>query len=168
MAKHVAGSPVSIGRPTPNNSVYILDKADLRTVPPGAIGVMWAGGAGVTRGYVGLEAKTRESYIPDPFADDGYGSLVETHVFCAKMLIVSVHTCIARATWAGGDKMATLRFWVAQTTRSRSRYVGAVSAQQGPFDRHVKSDNSRGSAWSWTACLRRWRPLRGWLEQPRC
>ena len=70
MSKHVAGEPISIGRPTPNNSVYILDK-DGRPVPLGVAGVMWAGGHGVTRGYVGLESKTKETYIPDPFANDG-------------------------------------------------------------------------------------------------
>ncbi|KAG5980431.1 hypothetical protein E4U55_004032 [Claviceps digitariae] len=70
MSKHVVGEPISIGRPTPNNSVYILDK-DGRTVPVGVAGVMWAGGHGVTRGYVGLESKTKETYIPDPFANDG-------------------------------------------------------------------------------------------------
>lgn len=70
MSKHQAGVPISIGRPTPNNSVYILDK-DGRPVPMGVAGVMWAGGHGVTRGYVGLESKTKEAYIPDPFANDG-------------------------------------------------------------------------------------------------
>ncbi|KAK2600027.1 hypothetical protein QQS21_005261 [Conoideocrella luteorostrata] len=70
MSKHVAGEPISIGRPTPNNSVYILDK-DGRPVPVGVAGTMWAGGHGVTRGYVGLESKTKEAYIPDPFTNDG-------------------------------------------------------------------------------------------------
>ena len=70
MSNHVAGEPISIGRPTPNNSVYILDN-DGRPVPVGVAGVMWAGGHGVTRGYVGLESKTKETYIPDPFANDG-------------------------------------------------------------------------------------------------
>ncbi|KJZ77824.1 hypothetical protein HIM_03001 [Hirsutella minnesotensis 3608] len=61
---------VSIGRPTPNNTVYILDDAG-EPVAEGVPGVMWAGGHGVSRGYVGLQAKTSESYIPDPFLDDG-------------------------------------------------------------------------------------------------
>ncbi|QPH19263.1 hypothetical protein C2857_004451 [Epichloe festucae Fl1] len=70
MSKHVVGEPISIGRPTPNNSVHILD-SDGRTVPVGAAGVIWAGGHGVTRGYVGLESKTKEAYVSDPFANDG-------------------------------------------------------------------------------------------------
>ncbi|OAA38829.1 AMP-dependent synthetase/ligase [Metarhizium rileyi] len=70
MSKHVAGEPISIGRPTPNNSVYILDN-DGQPVPVGVAGVMWAGGHGVTRGYVGLESKTKATYIPDPFVNDG-------------------------------------------------------------------------------------------------
>ncbi|KAM4058937.1 AMP-binding enzyme [Hirsutella rhossiliensis] len=75
MSRHVAGDPVSIGRPTPNNSVYIVDDAG-EPVPVGVPGVMWAGGHGVSRGYVGLESKTSESYIPDPFVDDG------SHMYC--------------------------------------------------------------------------------------
>ncbi|KAM4055858.1 AMP-binding enzyme [Hirsutella rhossiliensis] len=70
MSKHLPGTPVSIGRPTPNNSVYILD-GNGRPVPIGQPGMMWAGGRGVSRGYVGLEAKTKESYVPNPFVIDG-------------------------------------------------------------------------------------------------
>ncbi|KAF4959947.1 hypothetical protein FGADI_1450 [Fusarium gaditjirri] len=40
-------------------------------VPMGAAGVMWAGGRGVSRGYIGLEEKTAEKYKPDLFANDG-------------------------------------------------------------------------------------------------
>lgn len=70
MSKHVVGEDLSIGKPTPNNSVYILD-SDLNRVGPGVLGAMWAGGHGVSRGYVELEDKTKESYILDPYADDG-------------------------------------------------------------------------------------------------
>ncbi|KAK5991327.1 Adenylate-forming reductase [Cladobotryum mycophilum] len=70
MQKHIVGDGLSIGRPTPNNNVYILGHNG-EPVPVGVPGVMWAGGHGVSRGYVGLEAKTNESYIPDPFALDG-------------------------------------------------------------------------------------------------
>ncbi|UKZ72079.1 uncharacterized protein TrAtP1_013017 [Trichoderma atroviride] len=70
MQKHIVGDGLSIGRPTPNNNVYILDDNG-SPVPVGEPGTMWAGGYGVSRGYVGLEAKTKESYIPDPFTNDG-------------------------------------------------------------------------------------------------
>ncbi|PNY29399.1 Nonribosomal peptide synthetase 5 [Tolypocladium capitatum] len=70
MSRHVVGEPISIGRPTPNNTVYILDD-DGAPVPVGMAGVMWAGGHGISRGYVGLESKTREAFIPDGFANDG-------------------------------------------------------------------------------------------------
>ncbi|KAF4987927.1 hypothetical protein FDECE_15248 [Fusarium decemcellulare] len=70
MQRHIVGQELSIGQPTPNNNVYILDKDD-KPVSMGATGVMWAGGQGVSRGYVGLEDKTAEKYRPDPFANDG-------------------------------------------------------------------------------------------------
>jgi non-ribosomal peptide synthetase component F len=78
MSRHLVGQPLSIGTPTPNNTVYILNDA-LEPVTMGAPGIMWAGGAGITRGYVGLEAKTRECYLLDKFANDGYETL-SSHV----------------------------------------------------------------------------------------
>lgn len=68
--RHHAQAPLSIGRPTPNNSVYILDE-DLIPVPPGAMGVMWAGGAGISRGYLNLPSLTRQRFVPDPFFENG-------------------------------------------------------------------------------------------------
>lgn len=61
-----AGDLLTIGAPTPNNTVYILDEA-LRPLPIGATGEMWAGGACVTAGYVGNDALTADRYRPDPF-----------------------------------------------------------------------------------------------------
>ncbi|KAI5465052.1 hypothetical protein BGZ63DRAFT_412462 [Mariannaea sp. PMI_226] len=70
MHKHRPHQPLSIGAPTPNNNVYILnDRNELTEV--GEIGVMWAGGVGVTRGYVGLPEKTAERYVHDPFLNNG-------------------------------------------------------------------------------------------------
>ncbi|WP_328993582.1 amino acid adenylation domain-containing protein [Kribbella sp. NBC_01245] len=57
---------LTIGRPVPNTTVYILDD-ELRPCPIGEIGEMWAGGACVTDGYLGNEALTAERYRPDPF-----------------------------------------------------------------------------------------------------
>ena len=57
---------LTIGAPTPNNTVYILDD-DLRPLPFGARGVMWAGGDCVTAGYLANPALNAERYKPDPF-----------------------------------------------------------------------------------------------------
>ncbi|KAG8360258.1 hypothetical protein FVEN_g1908 [Fusarium venenatum] len=70
MHKHTVGKELSIGRPTPNNRVYVLDDEGKPT-PMGTVGVMWAGGLGVSRGYIGLDDKTAERYKPDPFSKDG-------------------------------------------------------------------------------------------------
>ncbi|KAF6755967.1 nonribosomal peptide synthetase 12 [Ephemerocybe angulata] len=70
MQLHIPGKPLSIGGPTPNNTVYILDQ-DLVPVPIGSPGVMWAGGAGITRGYINLPKLTQDRYRRDPFANDG-------------------------------------------------------------------------------------------------
>lgn len=67
---HVVGTPITIGGPTPNNNVYILDE-QMQPVPIGQMGIIWAGGAGITQGYVDLPEKTAEKYKLDPFTNDG-------------------------------------------------------------------------------------------------
>ncbi len=64
------GKPVTIGRAVPGYRVHLLDDG-LRPVPRGEVGEICIGGAGVARGYVGLPERTRERFVPDPFAPDG-------------------------------------------------------------------------------------------------
>lgn len=67
MEPHKSGKAVlSIGRPTPNNTVYILDE-NLQPLPIGETGEMWAGGDCVTDGYLANPELTAERYRPDPF-----------------------------------------------------------------------------------------------------
>ncbi|KAF5387183.1 hypothetical protein D9615_001581 [Tricholomella constricta] len=68
--RHSPGDTLGIGVPTPNNTVYILDE-HMKPVKIGDVGIMWAGGAGITRGYLNLAAKTAEVYKLDPFLNDG-------------------------------------------------------------------------------------------------
>ncbi|KAF2128253.1 acetyl-CoA synthetase-like protein [Dothidotthia symphoricarpi CBS 119687] len=68
--RHVPGEPLSIGRPLPNITCYILDDAG-EPVPFGQRGTLWVGGAGVSRGYIDLPLTTAEKYCPDKFANDG-------------------------------------------------------------------------------------------------
>ncbi|KAH9922827.1 nonribosomal peptide synthetase 12 [Epithele typhae] len=67
---HTPGEFLSIGAPVPNTNVYVLDE-DMRPCPIGQAGVMWAGGACVSKGYVNLPDKTAERYKRDPFVNDG-------------------------------------------------------------------------------------------------
>ena len=94
---------MNIGSPTPNNNVYILDE-HMVPVPIGRPGVMWAGGAGITRGYVDLPDKTAERYKIDPFTNDGYVGLVYIE-FSILSSILGV-SCSIRETWGDGVLMA--------------------------------------------------------------
>ncbi|KAK0185262.1 AMP-binding protein [Armillaria mellea] len=71
MHRHVPNTTLSIGKPTPNNSIYILDEY-LRPVPVGTTGIMWAGGDGVSKGYLGLDDLTSKRFLADPFFKGGY------------------------------------------------------------------------------------------------
>jgi len=55
-----------IGKPIANARIYLLD-AHLQWVPPGAIGELYIGGAGVSRGYLNQPDLTAERFIDDPF-----------------------------------------------------------------------------------------------------
>ncbi len=61
---------LTIGKPTPNNTVYILNEK-MEPCAIGEIGEMWAGGDCVSAGYIGNEALTNERYVPDPFLGNG-------------------------------------------------------------------------------------------------
>ncbi|KAM7193960.1 putative Nonribosomal peptide synthetase [Rhypophila sp. PSN 637] len=67
---HKAGGPLTIGKPNPNTTLYILDDAE-NPVKIGEPGLMWVGGAGVSRGYLNLPELTAKRYKPDKFANDG-------------------------------------------------------------------------------------------------
>ena len=66
--------PPAIGRPLWNTQLYVLGPQS-GLVPKGAIGELYIGGAGVSRGYVGRPALTRDRFIENPF---GEGKLYRT------------------------------------------------------------------------------------------
>jgi len=57
---------VPIGRPIANTACYILDE-HLMLSPIGAVGELYIGGDGVTRGYLNRADLTAERFIPNPF-----------------------------------------------------------------------------------------------------
>ncbi|MFT7839284.1 amino acid adenylation domain-containing protein [Saccharothrix sp. BKS2] len=61
-----APAPVRLGPAVRGTSLHVLDPL-MRPVPPGVIGELHIGGAGVARGYHGLPAQTADRFRPDPF-----------------------------------------------------------------------------------------------------
>jgi amino acid adenylation domain-containing protein len=66
-ATPVEGATVPIGRPVSNTRVHVLD-ADLRPVPAGAWGELYAAGDGLARGYLDQPAETAAVFLPDHLA----------------------------------------------------------------------------------------------------
>lgn len=62
--------PVTIGRPIPNYSCYVVDE-NLQLVGPGVEGELLIGGPGVARGYLQRDELTAEKFIENPFRSDG-------------------------------------------------------------------------------------------------
>jgi amino acid adenylation domain-containing protein/non-ribosomal peptide synthase protein (TIGR01720 family) len=69
-------SVVPLGRPLANTQVYVLGR-QLEVLPPGVVGELYLGGAGVARGYLGRAELTAEKFVPDPYGAAG-GRLYRT------------------------------------------------------------------------------------------
>ena len=66
---------VSIGRPLPNLTLYILDR-HLQLVPIGVPGEIGVSGVGVGAGYWRNEEKTRTAFVANPFASLQRGEVI--------------------------------------------------------------------------------------------
>jgi amino acid adenylation domain-containing protein len=68
---------IPIGRPIPNQRVYLLDRFGA-PVPLGATGEIYVGGAGIARGYLNRTELTEERFKRDPFAGDANARMYRT------------------------------------------------------------------------------------------
>ncbi|MBV1871344.1 MAG: amino acid adenylation domain-containing protein [Gammaproteobacteria bacterium] len=57
-----------IGRPIPDNQLYILDDVG-SLCPMGVPGEIHVGGGGVTKGYLNRDALNKERFVPNPFSN---------------------------------------------------------------------------------------------------
>jgi amino acid adenylation domain-containing protein/non-ribosomal peptide synthase protein (TIGR01720 family) len=67
MGRRERGGVATIGRVLPGSQLYLLDQ-DGQPVPPGVVGEIYLGGAGVARGYLGRPDLTADRFGPDPFS----------------------------------------------------------------------------------------------------
>ena len=68
---------VTIGRPLPGRTVYVLDQAG-QAVPVGAVGELYVGGELLARGYLNRPELTDERFVSNPFDPGGKGRLYRT------------------------------------------------------------------------------------------
>ncbi|MFG2027200.1 amino acid adenylation domain-containing protein [Streptomyces sp. NPDC048825] len=68
---------INLGGPVGATTLHVLDDA-MAPVPPGVIGELYVGGAGVARGYVGRGGLTAERFVPDPFSRTAGARLYRT------------------------------------------------------------------------------------------
>jgi amino acid adenylation domain-containing protein len=68
---------VPIGRPIANTQVYVLDR-NQRLVPPGLVGEIFLGGAGIAQGYLNLPELSAERFVEDRFGAIANAKLYRT------------------------------------------------------------------------------------------
>ena len=64
---------VPIGKPVGGAILRVLDSR-MRLVPRGAVGELFLGGMGLSRGYLGRPEMTAERFVPSSFPEDGPGA----------------------------------------------------------------------------------------------
>ncbi len=77
MGGNTSSESVPIGRPLPNRSIYILDRAGA-PIPIGVSGELHIGGDLLARGYLNRPELTAERFIPNPFSDEPGARLYKT------------------------------------------------------------------------------------------
>jgi non-ribosomal peptide synthetase component F len=111
---HSPGVPLSIGKPLPNTTCYILDENE-QPVPIGKKGTIWVGGAGVTQGYINLPELTSNRYKPDKFRKNGYVPLIS--YFRGNPLTYPGLRCLIQVTSDTGMKVEACRYLVVKTIK---------------------------------------------------
>ncbi|RAY12588.1 adenylation domain-containing protein [Actinomadura craniellae] len=129
----LGGGAVPVGRPLPGVTMHVLD-GSLRPCPPGEVGELCIGGAGVALGYLNAPALTAQKFVDDPLR----GSL-EIHTGAVDHPVLLRTGDLARTTPGGEialvgrtDQMVKIRGF-----RVETREVELALRQAAPVDQVV-------------------------------
>ncbi|RAK98120.1 putative hybrid PKS/NRPS enzyme EqiS-like protein [Aspergillus ibericus CBS 121593] len=78
--EEAADEIIPAGRSLPNYSLYVVDRA-MKPLPVGMPGEICIGGAGVSQGYLGLDAMTQDRFSADAFAPQAWTSQGWTRMY---------------------------------------------------------------------------------------
>ena len=130
---------ITIGRPLPGRSVYILDRR-CRPAPTGVVGELHIGGELLARGYLNQPELTRQRFMRDPF-----GAQPEAG-------------CTGPVTWRAICPTGASSTWDERTSRSRS---AAIASSWERWRRRWPSTRPSRRRWCWRrvpAPTRSWWP----------
>ncbi|HLJ26156.1 MAG TPA: non-ribosomal peptide synthase/polyketide synthase [Candidatus Angelobacter sp.] len=77
LEKNSETAAVPIGKPIANTQAHLLDQW-MELLPPGVVGELYLGGAGLARGYLNRPDLTAEKFVPNPFSRIGGERLYRT------------------------------------------------------------------------------------------
>lgn len=68
---------VPIGKPVAGSEIYLLNET-MKLVPYGAVGEIFIGGPGISRGYINKSGLTETAFVPHPFSENPVDRLYRT------------------------------------------------------------------------------------------
>jgi amino acid adenylation domain-containing protein len=156
-------STIPIGRPITGTRAYVLDEGG-GLAPPGAVGELYLGGAGLARGYLGRAGRTAERFVPD-----GLSGLAGERLYRTGDRVR--HGADGRLQFLGRvDRQVKLRGFRVELGEIEEQLAGHAAVRQavaGVVETAAGDRQSQPTRHlvAWVASSAPWRELRRWLGE---